>query len=160
MLCLLTLLFSCARTPNYELYSSFDELAYPQSVDFYQSQADLVDDESQKNTFLLKVAGRLIYEGRMRRASQLLNDLPSLSLTLQNEKKLLLARLALFKRNLPLTSRLLTGISMPGELPIHLQKVYYQLYYVACLVSFYFSSVHIRILKLVISNYEIESFKF
>lgn len=127
MLCLLTLLFSCARTPNYELYSSFDELAYPQSVDFYQSQADLVDDESQKNTFLLKVAGRLIYEGRMRRASQLLNDLPSLSLTLQNEKKLLLARLALFKRNLPLTSRLLTGISMPGELPIHLQKVYYQL---------------------------------
>lgn len=123
------ILWACSSTSTNKTYltASAPELTYPDTVQTYQTQAELTDDEIEKNDYGLKVAGRLIHDGQPNRAAQQIESLQQLTSEQTNEKSLLLAKLALLRHQPRTALKQASNIKKVDELPMHLQQFYHQL---------------------------------
>ncbi len=119
---------SCVSNSN-NYYSSENYLPYNyrEPVTYYQAKADSAINDFERDQALLKVAGRLIQDGMLKRAEQQLKKLDSLPASLNNEKFLLEAKLALLNRQPQKSLKQASKVSHQSQMDPGMQAFYHQI---------------------------------
>lgn len=119
---------SCVSN-NSNYYSSENYLPYnyKQPVSYYQAKVDSASDSFERDAALLKVAGRLIQDGMLNRASQHLKSLGIVPAKLKNEKNLLEAKLALLNRHPQKSLRFASKVVNSEQMDSGMQAFYHQI---------------------------------
>jgi outer membrane PBP1 activator LpoA protein len=109
------------------LISAAIETPYPETVTYYIDKANISQQSSERNDYLLKAAGRLIEQRELSKASSILSSIGKLAKEQQSEKTLLFAKINYLRGRNQTSLNLLRKISEASFSSRELQAYYLQL---------------------------------
>lgn len=117
----------CVSKNQHAYFQSPNDITpYPGTIAFYQTKANEAQGEEALQ-YQLKEVGRLLHDGMRERAKQQLQAMPALPASLNDEKRLLIAKTHLLSHSPEKALKVLGQVSVPDEMELDLRRYYHSL---------------------------------